>query len=169
MSGEKVTVSLTGVQRAQVVLKSSAGLVVEELNKAMNKATIDAAGVVKADKLSGQVLKVRTGRLRRSITPATEDTGALIVGKVGTNVEYGATWENGFKGNIQVKDHKRLLVKAFGIPVKNPHKISVRAHTRKVDIKPRPFLAPTISERYPTYQEWFALAVQRGAANAAKS
>lgn len=55
------------------------------LTRAMHRITIDVQGAVKRDKLSGQVLKVRTGTLRRSVSSEVavhEDTG-MIEGFVG--------------------------------------------------------------------------------------
>lgn len=50
---------------------------------------------VKAEKLTGEVLHVRTGRLRRSITSQTRTSGSSFAGIVGTNVEYAAGHEFG--------------------------------------------------------------------------
>ena len=55
---------------------------------------------VKANKLTGEVLHVRTGRLRRSITSRTTSEGGTFTGIVGTNVEYGAAWELGFDRKV---------------------------------------------------------------------
>jgi len=64
-------------------------------------------------KLSGEVLHVRTGTLRRSINKEVRNAGnGVIEGIVGTNVEYAAIHEYGFKGVISVKAHMRALRKA---------------------------------------------------------
>ena len=55
---------------------------------------------VKAEKLSDQVLKVQTGRLRRSINERVETNGTRVTGIVGTNVVYGRAWELGFDRKI---------------------------------------------------------------------
>jgi hypothetical protein len=78
---------------------------------------------VKAEKLSGQVLNVRTGRLRRSINEETHDAGDVVESTVGTPVVYGRFWELGFDGVEQVKAHTAT---AFGVEQQ------VRAHTRTV-------------------------------------
>jgi len=64
----------------------------------MARLVIALASRIKGQKLSGQVLKNRTGTLRRSITahpPAS--TGTVITGRVGTNIEYATIHEFGGK------------------------------------------------------------------------
>jgi phage gpG-like protein len=64
----------------------------------MARLVIALASKIKGQKLSGQVLKNRTGTLRRSITahpPAS--TGTVIMGRVGTNIEYATIHEFGGK------------------------------------------------------------------------
>ena len=63
----------------------------------MARLVISLARKIKEEKLSGQVLKNQTGRLRRSITPNIRGMGTQIVGEVGTNVEYAAIHEYGGK------------------------------------------------------------------------
>lgn len=50
--------------------------------------------------MSGQVLGVVTGRLRKSIFGRVRVEGDKILGEVGTNVKYGAAHEYGFKGLV---------------------------------------------------------------------
>lgn len=94
--------------------------------------------MVKAEKLSGQVLKVQTGRLRRSITWKVSDTGTGIYATVGTNVEYAPRHEYGFSGAEQVKAHLRKLASGRRVPV--------RAHARTVNAPERSFLRSSLQE-----------------------
>lgn len=71
---------------------------------------------VKNNYLTGQVLHVRTGRLRRSITSSTENGG--FTGVVGTNVEYARIQE--FGGTTKPHDilpvhAKALFFKGSGV------------------------------------------------------
>ena len=76
--------------------------------RAMRRATIGLQGYVKSGKLSGQVLHVQTGTLRRSINQEVRYAGGgLIEGVVGTNVEYAAINEYG--GTVAVSTHIRQL------------------------------------------------------------
>ena len=64
-------------------------------------------------KLSGDVLRVRTGRLRRSIHPEWDFRQGYSGATVGTNVEYAAIHEYGFSGSVQVKSFQREMTKAL--------------------------------------------------------
>ena len=57
----------------------------DELHKAVDLMALKALARVKL-KLSDDVLRVRTGRLRRSITQSVTDDSNSITGTVGTNV-----------------------------------------------------------------------------------
>lgn len=162
MTGSNFKPELEGMERLKASLTSGGQGVINQLNKEMKRATFDLVGYVKSQKLSGGVLNVRTGRLRRSITGKTSDGDGLITSEVGTNVSYGGFWERGYKGTEQVKAHNRKISQAFGVKIKNPHAIPVRAHSRSLDVKPRPFLEPSLQERYPTYQGWFAAGIDKG-------
>lgn len=121
------------------------------LRDAITRATFDLVAYVKANKLSDQVLRVRTGRLRRSITGRVETENGQPVGIVGTKVSYARVHELGFKGRVQVKAHKRSI---------KGKAVMVRAHGRNVDIPKRPFLVPSLAERMPAYKGWMAQAVK---------
>lgn len=116
-------------------------------------------------------LGVKSGRLRRSITQKVTEAGNFIKGRVGTVVKYGRFWELGFHGTENVKAHlrrskaqmKRRLKGASLGPVEKAHG-TVRAHTRKVDQAPRPFLHPALDEVAPGFRD----AVAKAAADAVK-
>ena len=102
--------------------------------------------------LTGAALKVQTGRLRSSVgrlptgNRPYEDRGAYWV-LVGTNVWYGKFWELGYKGTVSVKRHTRKISQAFGHPISDGSKIiTVRKHQRRLDIKPRKWLEPSIED-----------------------
>ena len=76
-------------------IQGSGEALLENLRRAVLRIGISVQAVVKDEKLSGQVLHVRTGTLRRSINfQPSEDTSG-IYGSVGTNVEYAAIHEYG--------------------------------------------------------------------------
>lgn len=70
----------------------------EELRVAISKLSIRLQTNVKENKLSGQVLGVRTGRGKRSIQQAVSVDGNRVVGAVSTNVFYMIGWETGWEG-----------------------------------------------------------------------
>lgn len=98
------------------------------------------------DKLTGQVLRVRTGTLRRSITFRVEKGSSAVYGIVGTNISYGRTHEYGFSGSQAVKAHLRMMRQAWGKPVSDPHQIQIRQFARKVNLPERSFLRSALND-----------------------
>lgn len=116
---------------------------------------------VKQAKLSGQVLKVRTGRLRRSINQRIDEAGTKVSGIVGTPVEYARIHEYGFHGQMPVKAHLRQIKEAWGKPLKNgPRQVLVRAHSRTVDMPERSFLRSALDEMEPKIKGEIETALQ---------
>ena len=70
------------------------------LTKAVMGQAVKLQALVIVHKLTGQVLHVRTGTLRRSINMKVENTSASVTGAVGTNIHYGAMWEFGFTRTV---------------------------------------------------------------------
>lgn len=117
-----------------------------EIQKGIGRITLKLLTRVKAQKLSGQALNVRTGRLRRSITQRIESGAEEISGIVGTNVDYAAAHEYGFKGAVTVKQHLRLVKQAFGRPLKSPVWSTVSTHTKNVSLPERSFLRSALAD-----------------------
>lgn len=128
-----------------------------ELRKAVERQSIKLSSKVKAQKLSGQVLNVRTGRLRRSINYRIEEQGARITGYVGTAVEYAKEHEFGFKGIVNIREHLRRA--------KGGKPATVGAHSRNVNIRERSFLRSALAESMPDIRA----ALKRAAQGAVKS
>jgi phage gpG-like protein len=117
-----------------------------EIQKGIGRVALKLLTRVKAQKLTGQALNVRTGRLRRSITQRIEASADEISGIVGTNVDYAAVHEYGFKGTVSVKQHLRLVKEAFGRPLKYPVWSTVRAHSANVNMPERSFLRSALAD-----------------------
>lgn len=117
-----------------------------EIQNGIGRITLKLLTRVKAQKLSGQALNVRTGRLRRSITQRIESGAEEISGIVGTNVDYAAAHEYGFKGAVTVKQHLRLVKQAFGRPLKSPVWSTVSTHTKNVSLPERSFLRSALAD-----------------------
>jgi phage gpG-like protein len=109
-----------------------------DLRIVVQRLAIKAQGVVKQDKLTGQVLHVRTGTLRRSINQLIEETATGVFGKVGTNVKYAHPHEFGFDGVVNVRGHVRHT-KSGGTQ-------NVRAHARHMHLPERSFLRSTLRD-----------------------
>lgn len=119
---------------------------------------------VMQDKLSGQVLKVRTGTLRRSINQAMLEEGDTIAGIVSTRVKYGKAHEYGFKGPVTVKAHLRTIKQAFGKPLKAPVTVTVKAHTANINLPERSFLRSALKDMAPDVQRSLQAAISKGIA-----
>lgn len=117
-----------------------------EIQKGIGRIVLKLLVRVKANKLSGQALNVRTGRLRRSITQRVEASAEEISGIVGTNVEYAAAHEYGFKGVVTIKQHLRLVKQAFGRPLKFPVWSTVSTHSKNANIPERSFLRSALAD-----------------------
>lgn len=123
---------------------------VSRFTRMMNRLVITLQRNVKADKLSGQVLNVRTGRLRRSINTRMEgENTPSVAGYVGTNVVYGRAQEYGFHGVVTVRESLRKQTKAFGKSIE-PVDVVVRSHTRHVNLPEHSFLRSALADMAPT-------------------
>jgi phage gpG-like protein len=116
-----------------------------EVLDTITRLTINLQRYVKAEKLSGQALKVKTGTLRRSINQSVSDNGTSIVGRVGTNLAYGRAHEYGFHGAVTVKAHLRNITQAFGRSI-TPTEVTVRTFTRNMNLPERSFLRTALAE-----------------------
>jgi phage gpG-like protein len=106
---------------------------------------------VKNDKLSGQVLKVRTGRLRRSITYKLSNGDNTASATVGTNLSYGRAQEYGFVGEQSVK--------AFTRKTKDGKTVEVRAFSRHMNLPEHSYLRSTLAEHKAEYAARMTAAV----------
>lgn len=117
----------------------------QKIIDAVNRITIKLTNYIKSDKLTGQVLKVRTGRLRNSIHSKVEVNNNLITGKVQTNVKYAKVHEYGFSGNVTIRAHLRNIKQAFGKQIA-PKTIQIGSYTRKAIFPQRSFLRSALSD-----------------------
>ena len=124
-----------------------------ELRSAVTRLSIKVQSSVKEDKLTGQVLHVRTGTLRRSINRVVEEDERGIRATVGTNVEYAAIHEYGFSGTVNVREHVRRTPSGGSA--------TVSAHTREVNLPERSFLRSTLKDFEDEIQETLRAAVLR--------
>lgn len=128
--------------RAEALLSQLAGAsdrFLEDQKRAIDRLSIELQSMVKTQKLSGQVLHVRTGTLRRSINRQITSTSTSVMGQVGTNVRYAAIHEYGFEGRVSVPQYSR----------QNPGggSTNVRAHVMNMRMPMRSFLRSTLHEQ----------------------
>lgn len=118
------------------------------LRQRMSRIVLRLQAHVVQDKLQGQVLNVREGRLQRSINQAVIEGEASIMGIVGSggNVKYAAAHEYGFQGAVTVREHLRTITQAFGKPLATPVTATVRQHTMNMNLPERSFLRSALSD-----------------------
>lgn len=141
-----VTIDDRDMERAMLLLARYP----ERLVAAMQKANRDSSSVLLRrvkQKLSNDILHVRTGNLRRNwnqIMPVREDNGWK--GGIGSGrTEYAAYHEFGFQGSVQVRAHARCVSQVYGRKVSNVT-AQIRAHSRNVDYKGRPYARPALAD-----------------------
>lgn len=117
------------------------------VGRTVNSLAIRLVAMVKG-KLSGQVLKVRTGRLRRSIHKEIENSGSKVVATVGTNVEYAKTHELGLTIPAHIVRARRAQALAFQWKGKLQFFKSVRIPA--VKMPRRSFLEASLNQLEPT-------------------
>lgn len=139
------------------------------VRRALTMGLIDLTNHIVADKLSGQVLHVQTGTLRRSIHYRLDESGDQIVGLVGSFAGYTTPNGRGFAasyarvneygGRFNIPSYTRrigynadserikLLTKGGSVrqQVDNYSTTVVKAHT--ADFPQRSFLRSALSER----------------------
>ena len=115
-------------------------------------------------------LDVRTGRLASSLATKVDSSPTRIVGRIGTNIPYAGYHEFGFHGTEAVRAHTRVIsqTSAKGIAIDDRRQAFdltfvesrkkaagrqrtgsvgvqfVKAHSRTVNYKGRPFLNPAL-------------------------
>jgi phage gpG-like protein len=119
-----------------------------EIGTTVNRLVLKLQNKVKKDKLSGQVLKVRSDGLRGGIDQVFLRTPGAARGIVGTNLSYAAKHEYGFNGTESVKQHLRTIKKAWGREI-SPRDVVVRQHSRSVNMPERSFLRSSLRDMTP--------------------
>lgn len=84
-----------------------------ELRKRMTMLAVKLQSSVKRDKLSGQVLKRRTGTLSRSIARDVSAGPEGVEGRVGTNLSYAPIHEFGGKTRPHIIEAKKAQALRF--------------------------------------------------------
>lgn len=145
-------------------LRGAEGKLREQVRAALQRLAISAQGKVKGDKLTGQVLHVRSGTLRRSINQQIVESGGGIFAKIGTNLRYAAIHEYGFNGTEHVKAHARRSVRQMAISRtkrvrKSEGETQVRAFDRHMVMPERSFLRSTVNEMSGEIKESLRAAV----------
>lgn len=135
------------------------------LYRKVSYLTLQLENHVKTQKLSGQVLNVVTGRLRRSIFSKVTQTATEVTGSVSSSgdVKYAAIHEFGFDGDETVRAHTRTVKQAFGRTIA-PMKVEVQQHTRHMVMPERSFLRSSFVDLKQMLRDGVKQAIAEGLA-----
>lgn len=153
--------SVTGDTAVVASIREQCKEITANVEQSIGRLTLKLLTRVKVKKLSGQVLNVRTGRLRRSITQKVTKEPNHITGIVGTNVNYGRIHEIGFNGDVSVKGHLRTIKKAWGKDIK-PKTVEIRAYSRHVNLPEKSFLRSAMIDMAPEILQTIQQSVRQG-------
>jgi phage gpG-like protein len=157
-----IELKVLGAAELQAKFREAPRFVLQALGVGMVRATVALQSRVK-QKLSDDVLRVRTGRLRRSINSKVEIESDGVTGRVGTNVVYAGVHEFGFDGVVNVREHLRTIsyngkgqimagrTKLGGTKksVNSQSRVVVRAHDMRMKVPERSFLRSAFAEMRP--------------------
>ncbi len=150
-------VGIVGMTSARVAAAARA------VRPAMLQAMRDTMGDVwrrATKKVSGDVLKVRSGHLRRSLgPPRAEETAAGVAGTLGARAVYARIHEEG--GTIPPHIVRPRFAKALRFLGRDGRVVFARSvRIPAIRIRPRPFLRPSFDEAVPTARTRFLRAIQ---------
>ncbi len=140
-----IEVQVLGVEAIRAKIRRTTPSVIRQLLIGMERACIILQQYVKFQKLSGGVLKNRTGTLRRSINYKVKQDGEQVVGTVGTNVSYGRVHELGLTIPAHVVEAVRGKALAFNWRGKPA--FYKRVKIPAVTMPKRSFLASSMQEQ----------------------
>lgn len=135
-----------------------------EIRRTINALTLRLQRIIQEDMLTGQRLKVQSGRLRGSVSSKVEEGDDFIEGTVGAGgalVPYAFVHEFGLHATIGVKAHLRQIKQAFGKPI-TPRQVMVGAHSRNVKFRERRFMRDALGLVAPIVPKNIDAAIQRG-------
>ena len=147
-----ITGYLVGDQQVLERLRTLPDAVHSSLLRALTRLGIELQREVQQDKLSGQVLKSRSGSLRSSIDLTVDQSGGAITASVSSGSQYAGAQEYGFAGTVSVRTSLRRITKAFGRPIAETT-INVRAYDRRMDLPERSFLRSALEDMGPAVRE----------------
>jgi phage gpG-like protein len=168
-----ITGRITGDQAVLLRLTSMNIRVREALRATTRRTGLDLLRYVKDEKLSGQVLKNRTGTLRRKINFVLSETPNGITGTVGVKLSYAAAHEYGFDGTESVRAHIRRVTsadtRAWVMKSYNDvgrRKVSegigyVRAHERHMRLPERSYLRSALADKANEIRQSFEASVAK--------
>jgi hypothetical protein len=153
-----ITGRITGDTVVLLKLRTMGIRIRDAVRETVTRDAIALSRYVKEQKLSGQVLKNRTGTLRRKIDYLVSESPTSISGSVGVKLSYAAAHEYGIDKVVTVREHLREIKQAWGRPIA-PMTVVVRQHPMHMHLPERSFLRSSLRENAPTIREHLRSAV----------
>jgi phage gpG-like protein len=113
---------------------------------------------IRTEKLDGQVLRARSGRLRDSVSSSLDDSGASLFT---SGVKYAAAQEFGVSGEESVAAHSRTIKQAFGRAI-TPKTILIEAFSRQMRLPERSYMRSSLDEMSAEIAQALREAVEEG-------
>lgn len=158
-----ITGRVSGDTEVLLLLRSRGIVLRDELRTTVQRQGFRLLRIAK-QKVSGPVLRNRTGTLRRKLNFQFRETADAIAGAIGLKLVYAAIHEYGFDGVVSVKSHLRTITQAFGRPLTNPVAAQVREHARRMRMPERSYLRSTLRENATQVRAELQRAVTRSVA-----
>lgn len=156
---DAISGAVQNVERVVQRLEGVPSILEARMSRVLARCGLELQGIVKDEFLSGQVLKVRTGWLKSSITTQQETTGEAIEQTVGIHMPrpstvpkgghpriYGAAHEYGFSGVVTMRSALK------GIRPRNARGHFTPFPTRTLNIPERSFLRAALAAYAPTFE-----------------
>jgi len=147
-----ITAYLVGDQQLLERLSTLPDAVNSGLLRAITQFGIELQRDVQQNKLSGQVLRSRTGSLRSSIDLRIDQNGGAIAASVFSDSRYAGAQEYGFSGTVSIRASLRRITEAFGRPIAGKT-INMRSYNRGMDLPERSFLRSALEDMRPAIRE----------------
>jgi phage gpG-like protein len=143
-----ISANLLGEAPALERLRGMRDAANQGIARAIGKLGIDLQNNIQQNKLSGQVLHVRSGSLRQSIAVQIDASDTAVGATVSSDLDYASAHEYGFTGVVNVRANLRLIKEAFGHPI-DAKTIGVSAHSRRMNLPERSFLRSALYDMTP--------------------
>lgn len=124
----------------------------KELGK--NPATGEGTLRIVSSRLARSLVGAQQGESREMIFDTEMKDGTLEM-IFGSSVPYAGVHEDGFVGEVSIPEHSRRITQAFGRQIE-PKTVNVSAHSKKMNIQPRPYLAPALESELSGIQSGLA-------------
>jgi phage gpG-like protein len=146
-------ITLVGDRELAEAFRRLPAVVIDFIAKAMKRQTLALQRHIVEDYLSGQVLHVRSGALRRSIFETVDTSGPVVTGQVFSSgdVKYAAIHE--FGGTIHHPGGTAYFIDKDGglaVFVSNQNPLAAtlpRTAPHEIPIPARPYMRPALEDR----------------------